>query len=547
MKALVASLMQANRARKFRAFAAACENPERAQERVLAGLVERSGHTALARRIGATPDRIRSVADLRAKVSLRAYDDLLPEIEASLAGEPDQLVPGRPDFFAVTSGTTGRSKHIPIDAAYRRAFQTPMQHYLYGIVRDHPRAFAEKVLYLVGPPSIERSAGGATVGTISGYNYQNLSPILKRFAAVPWQVFAIRDPNAQSYAIARFAARHSVSFAVAITTAPLAAVGEAMRDHAETLLRDIHDGTLSMPVGELTRSERTSLEYALVRDPERSRSLAKRADAHGALVPAVAWPDLALLSCWAHAGAASHRHLLPGLYGERPIRSAVYSATEGWINVPLRDDDASGVLAIESGLYEFEELDREGAATGTTRLPHEVRAGEEYGIVLSSGCGLFRYRLGDRVRITGFFHRTPELTFVQKVGSILSLAHDLTSEIHVRSALDSIRAEAPISRWAFGPSVGFPPRYRLVVAEGDAPPELLGPLFDRALGRANLGYEADREANILGPVEVVSIPTHAFDAWDAERKRAVGNQSKSVDFLMRTDDFPREARPVVAS
>ena len=542
MKALVKRIMQANRGRKFRAFARACEDPSSAQERVLEGLLARSGHTAFARRIGATPARIQSVAELRDKVPLTSYDDIAVEIEASLAGRADQLVPGTPRFFAVTSGTSGRSKYIPIDEAYRRAFQTPMQHYLYGIVRDHPRTFDEKVLYMVGPPAIETAPGGATVGTISGYNYQNLSPILKRFAAVPWPVFAIRDPRAQSYAIARFAIRHEVSFAVAITTAPLAAVGETMRDHAETIFRDLYDGTLSMPVGTLDAAERASLTPHLGRDRARARALERAAAIHGALVPKVAWPKLALISCWAHAGAATHRHLLPGLFGDAPIRSAVYSATEGWINVPLRDDDPSGVLAIESGLYEFETFDTDGTPSGRTLLPHEVVVGDEYGIVLSSGCGLFRYRLGDRVRVTGHFHRTPELHFVQKVGAILSLAHDLTSEMHVRTAIDEVRETLPLARFAFGPGTGFPPRYRLAVAGDGLDARAVARAFDAALCRANLGYEADREADTLAEVEVVVIDAKAFDVWDAERRRAVGNQAKPLDFLMREDAFPPAAR-----
>lgn len=552
MKALIAGLMQANRARQFRAFAGACRDPEGAQHRVLTSLVARAEGTAYAARVGVNAAKIRNVDDLRARVALCTYDDLSKEITASLEGAPNQLIPGRPDFFAVTSGTSGRSKHIPIDATYRRAFQAPMQHYLYGIVRDHPRAFADKVLYMVGPPELETSAGGATIGTISGYNYRNLSPLLKRFAAVPWPVFSIRDPHAQTYAVACLAARHSVSFAVAITTAPLAAVGCAMRDHAESILRDLHDGTLSTPTGHLSASEAASLAPYLRRERSRSRELAAAAGRSGSLTPRVVWPKLALLSCWAHAGAASHRHLLPELFGVMPIRSAVYSATEGWINVPLRDDDPSGVLAIESGLYEFETLAMDGAPTGDTLLPHEVRVGDDYGIVLSSGCGLFRYRLGDRVRITGTFERTPELRFVSKLGAVLSLAHDLTSDEHVRTAIDALVEMGVMARgqrWAFGPSTGFPPRYRLVVqraSHGDAPIEWLATDFDRALGRANLGYEADREAAILEPTEVVAISARAFDAWDAERRRGVGNQAKPADFVMTAAELPTESECVGA-
>ena len=544
MKALIQRAMQFRRARAFARYEHACHDPAAAQETALRWLVERSGHTALARRLGATPGQVRSIDDLRRRVPLTSYDEIAPEIDAALRGQPDQLIPGRPSFFALTSGTTGRSKYIPIDDAYRRAFQTPMQHYLYGVVRDHPRAFSAKVLYMVGPPEVEHTPGGAVAGTISGYNYRALPKLLASVGAVPWQVFAVRDPLAQVHATARLALRHDVSFAVAITTAPLAALGTAMRDHADLLLRDLHDGTLTIPTGALTQAERDMLQPFATRDPRRARALTHACSRAGGLTPRVAWPNLALLSCWAHAGAATHLHLFDELYGPGPLRSAVYSATEGWINIPLRDHDPSGALSIESGVYEFEVLDERGEPTGDTLLPHETVVGAEYGIVLSSGCGLFRYRLGDRVRVTGFFHRTPEIMFVRKLGAVLSLAHDMTTEDHVATAVAAVAASGvPLARWVFGPCDGFPPRYRLVVAsDGGMSAEAIAARFDAALGHANLGYEADREAAILAPVEVTLLGRAEFDAWEAARRAAVGHQSKPVRFVLTAAELPGAPR-----
>lgn len=544
MKALIRALLQRRRARGFAGFERACRDPERAQQLMLTSLLQRSGGTAFARRIGATPDRVRTVEDLRANVPLTSYADIEPEVLASLGGASDQLIPGKPGFFALTSGTTGRAKYLPIDEAYRKAFQAPMQHYLFGIVRDHLGTFSKKVLYMVGPPEVEALPGGAVAGTISGYNYRALPPLLARFGAVPWQVFAVRDPRAQIHATASLAMRQDISFAVAITTAPLAALGEAMRDHGEALLRDMHDGTLTISEGQLSSAERDALSPFAKRDRARARRIEQAAARHGSLVPQVVWPDLALVSCWAHAGAATHLHLFPELFGDVPVRSAVYSATEGWINVPMRDDSPSGALAIESGVYELELLDASGQPTGTTCLPHEAEVGVDYGMVLSSGCGLFRYQLGDRVRVTGFFHRTPELHFVQKLGAVLSLAHDATSEEHVAAAIAELESVAPVSRWVFGPSVGFPPRYRLAVAAQEGlDTGNLAHAFDAALGRANLGYEADREAGILAPAEVVAIDASAFGQWEAASRAAVGHQTKPTRFVMTAEQFPEAARP----
>ncbi|KAI4369846.1 hypothetical protein MLD38_018247 [Melastoma candidum] len=42
----------------------------------------------------------------------------------------------------------------------------------------------------------------------------------------------------------------------------------------------------------------------------------------------------------------------------------------------------------------------------------EAEAGEEYEIIVTNFAGLYRYRLGDVVKVVGFHNATPELQFV---------------------------------------------------------------------------------------------------------------------------------------
>lgn len=572
VKRLVAAALQRRRAAAFASFARACEDPAAAQERALTALMTRLSGTAVARRLGLThPRPVRSVAELRERVPLTRYDDYRPELERALTGVPNQLTPGRPDLFAITSGTSGHAKHIPIDEAYRETFQRPMQHYLYGLAKDHPAAFSGSVLYLVGPTFIGLTPGHTPIGSISGHNLRRLSPLLRRFSAIPHHAFDLSDLGASTWAQALFALRREISFAVSITTHPLALLGETLRDHADALLRDLSDGTF-FPFGRPSGlapgdpsalgppGTLAALRAQLRPEPRRARLLSRRAAAAGALTPASAWPTLALLSCWWHASAGSHLALLPALYGAHvPIRTAVYSATEGWLNVPRRDRDASdpssasGVLAIESGVFELERLGPDlDTGLGETLLPHEAEPGQDYGLVLSSGCGLWRYRLGDRVRVTGFFGRTPELHYVQKLGQTMSLAHDMTSEDHVRTALTNLTERFGITRWVFGPGApdGLRPRYRLAVqlADHSSGPDLapLAAAFDAALSKANMGYGADREADILAPCEVLALSAQDFAAWDEARKRTLGPQSKTPTFVKEPPHMPTPSSPPTA-
>ncbi len=48
------------------------------------------------------------------QVPIRDYEDLRPYIDKIIAGEENILWPGKPIYFAKTSGTTSGVKYIPI-------------------------------------------------------------------------------------------------------------------------------------------------------------------------------------------------------------------------------------------------------------------------------------------------------------------------------------------------------------------------------------------------------------------------------------------------
>jgi len=544
LKAFVSSYLQSRRKRGYQAFAERCRDVGGAQQDLLMRLVARNGETALGRRLSVPG--VRSLDDLRRLVPITDYDALQPELLASLAGTPNQLVPGRPAFYGMSSGTTGRARYIPIDEAYRADFQATLQHYLYGIVRDHPNALAHKLLYLVGPSALETTPGGASAGSFSGHNQRSLPGFLRRLYAVPADAFEIPDALRQAYVVARFALASELSLAFALTTAPLALVGATMELHSEALLRDIRDGTLDATG--LPPQLHRSLSQGLRPNRARAALLASRIAGGKRPIPKNFFPHLALIACWHHASAGSHLVALRDLWGDVPIRPGIYAAIEGWMNVPSSDahpvHPPSGVLAADAVVLEFMGSD------GVTRFAHELNAPGRYEVLITSGAGLWRYRIGDEVDVTGFFEQltaqTPRPTghapmfhFVQKAGNVLSLGHDMTSESHVRTALQA--AVPGVRRWVFGPSPDTVDSYRIVIESAELPhgsPDPRAPAVDAALRAANTGYAADRADGLLQPLEVTTCTPAAFDAWESSRRSASLAQAKPTVFVKSSRELP---------
>src|SRR5438105_2229995 len=91
-------------------------DPRAAQEEKLLEIVRRNEGTDFGREHGFAA--VRSIEDFRAAVPVNTYETLTPYVERMLRGEQNVLTADEPKMFATTSGTTGRSKHIPVTPSY---------------------------------------------------------------------------------------------------------------------------------------------------------------------------------------------------------------------------------------------------------------------------------------------------------------------------------------------------------------------------------------------------------------------------------------------
>ena len=109
IKALAARIFAWNVDRKSSRW---IRNPVAAQQRTFENLIKQGRQT----RFGTDHafEKINSHADFTRLVPVRDYEALKPYIEQILEGASDVLWPGKPRYFAKTSGTTSGAKYIPI-------------------------------------------------------------------------------------------------------------------------------------------------------------------------------------------------------------------------------------------------------------------------------------------------------------------------------------------------------------------------------------------------------------------------------------------------
>ncbi|KAK6158852.1 hypothetical protein DH2020_006166 [Rehmannia glutinosa] len=88
--------------------------------------------------------------------------------------------------------------------------------------------------------------------------------------------------------------------------------------------------------------------------------------------------------------------------------------------IPLKED-ANGELSVEP------------QPVGLT----EVKIDEEYEIIVTNFAGLYRYRLGDVVKVKGFHNSTPELQFICRRNLLLTVNIDKNTEKDLQLAVEA--------------------------------------------------------------------------------------------------------------
>lgn len=534
---VLAHLAGMHATRMYKRFRRAIDLLHVSQERSLRRALRVTAGSAFAREHKL--DRVRSLADLRAAVPLRRYEDYRPWIERVAEGEIGALYQRRqrPLMFATSSGTTASPKLIPVTPDfvddYRRGWNT----FGMKMLADHPEAILRHILQVTGRMEEQRTASGIPVGAITGLLARTQKRIVRRYYVWREELTALTCPIERYYALMRLAVMKDLAFAITANPATLIRLAQIMDDHRESLVRDVRDGTLSATVVE-GASVREAVGRVVAPDPARAAQLEQLINTHSVLRPRDVW-NMSFLACWTGGSLGHYLQRLADWWGPLPVRDIGLLASEGRVSLPLDDGTPSGALDVTSGCFEFIPLEHAEDDQPETVGPDELEVGQEYAVVLSNPTGLLRYRLDDAVRVTGHVGPTPKIRFLHRVGRVSSVAGEKLTEHQVIEAVRATCATLGLPEFDVlaAPAWSDPPYYRVHHTLREAPSQLPA-VLDEQLAAQNDEYAARRRSARLGPVMMQSLPTQALGAMDerllAER-RGTAEQYKRPVLLTGVD------------
>lgn len=440
------------------------------QEEILRRTLRRNADTEYGR--AHRFDRIRNVEEFRERVPLTDYDDLHPLIERVARGEGRVLTRDRVRLLEPSSGSTRAAKWIPYTATLQAELRRAIAPWIYDLYRRKPSLLGGPAYWSITPlaPATEPAESRIPVGFESDSAYLGgfFSVLADATLAVPSTLRHERDPQ-------KFRRR---------TLDHLTACRELR------LISVWHPSFLSLLLAPLEGRDLREI-----------------------------WPRLGLISCWGDGHAALHvpdlRRRFPGV----EIQAKGLIATEGIVSIPFGGERP---LAVTSHFFEF--LD----ARGRARSAWETERGQRYRVVLTTGGGLYRYRLHDLVEVTGFLGEAPCLRFLGKEDHLSDLYGEKLSEGFAADVLERILARRGVRpRFAMlAPDTsGETTRYVLWI-EAERLPNGLAESLESALSE-NPHYEHCVRLGQLARAAVRRTPPDAFGLY-AGRLVATGRRLGDV-------------------
>ena len=419
---------------------------------------------------------VRSYDDFRRLLpSVSAYAGLRPYVMRMIAGEKDVLWPGLTRNFAQSSGTSdGKSKYIPVTPAsfsrsHYKGGSSVISHYL-SLYPDS-RIFAGKSFILGGSFANELTLPpGVRVGDLSANLIENINPLVNLTRVPSKRIALLEDWAVKLPALVSAAADHDITNISGVPSWFLTVLKQIIKAKGAQTIHDVwpnlevffHGGISMAPYRE---------QYSHIKDP-----------------------NMRYMEC--------------------------YNASEGFFAVQNAIDNQAMLLLLDCGTF-FEFIRTEEADSDRPEIipAWKVEEGEIYELVITSCNGLWRYPLGDTVRIESV--EPLKITIAGRTKSYINAFGEELMVQNAEAALTKVckTLDCEISNYTAAPvyaSDHSRGRHEWLI-EFNREPESIDEFarqLDLALQQENSDYEAKRSHGIfLDRLTIVKGRKGVFDKW----------------------------------
>lgn len=444
-------------------------NPLDAQTKVFKELIQKGLKTKFGKDHGF--QKVTDTEGFRAIVPVRDYEELRPYIDQVLEGEADVLWPGRPLYYAKSSGTTSGAKYIPITGdsmpQHIRAAREALLNYIHQT--GSTKAINGKHIFLQGSPVLE-DKNGVALGRLSGIVAHYVPAYLQKNRMPSWETNCIEDWETKVDAIVDETLKENMTI--------IGGIPSWVQMYFERLIQKT-----GKAVGEL-------------------------------------FPNFSLF-VYGGVNFEPYRGIFKKLIGRTPDSIEFYPASEGFFAYQDSQSDKGLLLLLNHGIfYEFIVASSFFEKEKEFHSLEEVQVGVNYVMIISTTAGLWRYNIGDTIQFTSL---APFKVIVSgRIKHFISAfgEHVIVSEVEqaLQKAVEGEENDVTIREFTVAPQIkpksGLP--YHEWFIEFDQEPsniEAFALHIDKQMQHKNIYYDDLIKGNILRPLVIKKVKRNGFQSY----------------------------------
>jgi hypothetical protein len=477
-------------------------------------------------------ERIGDEAEYRGRVPLIEYEDVSDGIERMFEGEENVLTAYPPAQFIRTSGTSGRSKRIPLTYEALRRYgnikdrinretmglksgSRRLQLVTYRTDPDLP-AEKETLFSIANERNLFRNGWLDTEEFVGGRTMYFRPGMTSFFYPKLWA--ALLEPDVETVE-SPFLYDHLLFF-------------RYLEEHWRQILEDIRTGRVSQPEG-IPREVRDFL-LALPASPARLEAVEAECAAGFEGIAGRLWPRLRAV-CGIRGSVYSAEDSALEYYTKGVARHFFcFVSSECFMGIPLRMNEAVYTLMPRSAFYEFQPYGS-GDPGGETLLPRELEIGKDYEIIVTNFSGLYRYRTCDVVRVEDFYGESPMVSFRLRRNLALNLCGEKFDSLTLQHAGRLLCDRLGLAECSFALDTDSVPGRYVCFAETESEPDAEteaknADVPERVLRELNPEYDDLRRLNCIEQAKLCYVEKGAHRRVK-QLSGIAGEQNKPLQIL----------------
>lgn len=324
-------------------------NPVETQQIVFRELIGKASQTAFGKDHGF--ENIKSHGDFAAKVPVRDYEALKNYADRIVKGEEDVLWPGKPLYFAKTSGTTSGAKYIPLTKESMPYHIKAARNAILAYIHETGKAdFVDgKMIFLQGSPELDEK-NGIKLGRLSGIVAHYVPAYLQKNRMPSWETNIIDDWETKVDAIVEETYNEDMQV--------ISGIPSWVQMYFEKLQQK-----KGKKVGDIFKNFSLFIYGGVNYEPYRAK--------------------------------------FENLIGRKVDSIELFPASEGFFAYQDSQKEKGMLLLLNAGIfYEFIKADEFFTENPRRYTIGEVELGINYVLIISTNAGLWAYNIGDTVAFT---------------------------------------------------------------------------------------------------------------------------------------------------